>query len=100
MLDAPFTMKMAPSIIIEINDADNLLKIPMINNIPGTNSANAIGICISAGNPMFGKFSANPGLNFDIPCKIKITPIADLKPMKTTSFRIFSLISAKVNMSS
>ena len=67
ILDAPFTMKIAPSMIIEISDADNLLRTPMINKIPGTNSANAIGICISAGNPMFGKFSANPGLNFDIP---------------------------------
>ena len=50
------------------NDAEeNLLKIPMINNIPGTNSASAIGICISDGNPMFGKKFAKPGLNLAIP---------------------------------
>lgn len=97
MLVAPLTIKMAPNMIIEINDADNLLRIPMISKIPGTNSANAIGICISAGKPMFGKFSANPGLNLDAPCSIKITPITDLKPMNTMSFRIFSLISAEVN---
>ncbi len=60
-------MKIAPNMIIDINDADNLLSTPSIKKIPGTNSANAIGICISTGNPMFGKFSANPGLNFDIP---------------------------------
>ena len=67
MLDAPLTMNIAPNMIIEINDADNLLRTPMINKIPGISSANAIGICNSAGNPMFGKFSANPGLNFEIP---------------------------------
>ncbi len=67
MLDAPLIIKIAPSMIIEINDADNLLRTPMINKMPGTNSANAIGICISAGNPILGKFSANPGLNFEIP---------------------------------
>ena len=67
MLDAPLTMKIAPSMMIEINDADNLLRTPMISKIPGTSSASAIGICNSAGNPMFGKFSANPGLNFEIP---------------------------------
>lgn len=97
MLDAPFTMKIAPNIIIEINDADNLLRTPIIMKMPGINSANAIGICISAGNPMFGRFSANPGLNFEIPCRIKITPTADLNPMRTISFRNFSLISAEVN---
>lgn len=67
MLDAPLTMKIAPSMMIEINDADNLLRTPMISKIPGINSASAIGIYNSAGNPMFGKFSANPGLNFEIP---------------------------------
>ncbi len=67
MLDAPLTMKIAPSIIMEINAADNLLRTPIISKIPGTSSANAIGICNSAGNPMFGKFSANPELNFEIP---------------------------------
>ena len=99
MLDAPLTMKIAPNMMMEINDADNLLRIPIINKIPGTNSANANGICISTGSPMLGKFSANPGLNFEIPCSIKITPMADLKPMRTISFRNFSLISAVVNMS-
>ena len=67
MLVAPFTMKIAPNMTIEINDADNLLRTPIRIKIPGTNSANAIGICNSTGNPMFGKFSANPELNFEIP---------------------------------
>ena len=67
MLDAPLTMKIAPNMIIEISDADNLLNTPNTKKIPGTNSANAMGICISTGNPILGKFSANPGLNFDIP---------------------------------
>ena len=59
--------KIAPSIIMQRNDADNLLRTPKTNKIPGTNSANAIGICISGGNPMFDKKSANPGLNLPIP---------------------------------
>ena len=67
MLGAPFTMKIAPNMMIEINDADNLLRTPITIKIPGTNSANAMGICNSTGNPMFGIFSANPGLNFEIP---------------------------------
>ncbi len=67
ILCAPLTMNIAPNMIIEINDADNLLKTPNTSNIPGINSANAIGIAISAGSPIFGKFSANPGLNFEIP---------------------------------
>lgn len=64
---APLTRKIAPSMIMEINDADNLLRTPIINKIPGTNSASAIGICNSAGRPMFGKLLANPESNFDIP---------------------------------
>lgn len=83
--------------MIESNDVDNLLRTPTINKIPGTNSARAIGICISIGNPMFVKKFVNPGLNLPIPCTIKIMPIADLKPIKTMSLRTFSLISA-VNM--
>lgn len=67
MLDAPFTIKIAPNIMTEINDADNLLNTPIIIKMPGINSANAMGTCISAGNPMLGRFSANPGLNFEIP---------------------------------
>jgi len=67
MLCAPLTRKIAPNIIMEIIDADNLLSIPMIIKIPGTNSANAIGICNSAGRPMLGKLLANPGSNFDVP---------------------------------
>ena len=89
---------MAPNIMIEINTAENLLRTPKTKKIPGINSANAIGICISAGMPMFVKKFTNPGLNLDIPCTIKIMPMADLKPMKTTSFRIFPLISAEVTM--
>ena len=53
--------------MITSNDADNLLRTPIINKIPGTNSANAIGICISTGSPMFVKKLANPGLNLPIP---------------------------------
>jgi len=67
ILCAPLTRKIAPNMIVEINDADNLLRTPMINKIPGTNSANAIGICNSAGSPMLGKLLANPGSNFGIP---------------------------------
>ena len=53
--------------MIESNDAENLLSTPTINNIPGINSANAIGICISGGSPMLGKKFANPGLNLATP---------------------------------
>jgi hypothetical protein len=53
--------------IIEINDADNLLRTPNTIKIPGINSANAIRIAISAGSHMFGKFFANPGSSFEIP---------------------------------
>lgn len=67
ILDAPLTMKIAPNMMIEINDADSLLSTPIIIKIPGTNSASAMGICNSTGKPMFGKFSANSGLNFEIP---------------------------------
>jgi len=67
MLCAPLTRKIAPSIMMEIIDADNLLRTPMISKIPGINSANAIGICNSTGRPMFGKLLANPESNFDIP---------------------------------
>ena len=67
MLPAPLTMKIAPSIIIEIIAPDNLLNTPMINRIPGINSANAIGICNSAGTPMFGRALANPASNLLIP---------------------------------
>ena len=84
--------------MIEISAADNLLRTPKIKKIPEINSANAIGIYISIGIPIFVKKFENPGLNLDIPCAIKITPSADLKPMNVTSFKIFSLISASVNM--
>ena len=94
---APLTKKMAPNIMIDINDADNLLRTPITNKIPGINSAKAIGICISAGNPMFDKKLVNQGLNLPIPWTIKITPIADLMPIKTTSLSSFSLISLVAN---
>ena len=97
ILAAPLTWKIAPTIIIEIKDADNLLSTPTISKIPGTSSASAIGICNSTGNPMFGKKFANPGSNFDIPCSMKIIPMADLKPINTASLRTFSLISLPVN---
>ena len=63
-LSAPFTRNMAPSITIDNNDAEILVNPPIISNTPGTNSANAIGNCISAGNPMFGRFSAKSGRIF------------------------------------
>ncbi len=53
--------------MIQSNDADNLLETPIVNKIPGTNSANAIGICISGGIPMLDKKLTNPGLNLPIP---------------------------------
>ena len=66
-LCAPLMMKIAPNITMANNDADNLLRIPMINKIPGTDSASARGICISIGMPLFVKKLVNPGLNLDIP---------------------------------
>ena len=53
--------------IMQINAEEILLSTPEIIKIPGIASANAIGICISGGSPIFGKKSPNPGLNFDIP---------------------------------
>ncbi len=97
MLSAPLTWKIAPSIIIEINDAVSLLKIPPIKKIPGINSANAIGICISTGSPIFGKKFANPASSFDNPCRMKIMPNVDLKPTKTISLSLLLLISLVVN---
>ena len=74
-LSAPFTRNIAPSITIDNNDDEILVNPPMINNTPGTNSANAIGNCISGGSPMFGRFSAKPGPNFPRECMINIRPI-------------------------
>ena len=53
--------------MIESKETDNLLRTPIITKIPATNSANAIGICISGGSPMFDKKFENPGLNLPIP---------------------------------
>ena len=60
-------IKIAPNITIESNDADNLLRIPIINKVPGINSANTSGICISTGIPLFVKKFVKPGLSLDIP---------------------------------
>jgi hypothetical protein len=38
-----------------------------MSNIPHTVSAKAIGICISAGKPIFDKNPVKPGLNFADP---------------------------------
>lgn len=68
-------------------DAEIRVSTPMINNIPGIISANAIGICISAGSPNFPvRNPTNPGFNFPDPCSMKITPIADLRPKLVMSF--------------
>ena len=91
---ASFTAKIAPIIIIESNDAEILLKTPMINRIPGINSANAIGMCISGGNPKLSKNPPNPGLpSLDMPATIKITPIDDLSPINEMSTKLRLLIS-------
>ncbi len=65
--DAPFTMKMAPSIIIDKIDEEILDKTPRIIRIPPIVSAKAIGICNSGGKPIFDKKPAVPGLNFPDP---------------------------------
>lgn len=93
-LSAPFTRNIAPSITIESKDAEILVNPPMINNTPGTNSAKAIGICISAGNPMLGRFSANPGPNFPRECIMNIMPIVTRTPKCAISWSIVCRIIA------
>ena len=67
--------------MIVIIDAEIRVKTPPINNIPGIISANAIGICISGGNPNFPvRNPPNPGFSFPEPCSMKIIPITDLMP--------------------
>lgn len=66
-LAACFTKKIAPSISIANIVEEILVNTPTINRIPGTNSASAIGICISAGMPMSVKNPTNPGLNLGKP---------------------------------
>ena len=59
---------MAPNITIDNNEDEILVKTPIINNIPGIVSANAIGICISGGNPRGPvRNPTKPGLNFPVP---------------------------------
>ena len=65
--DAPFTTNIAPSIMIDKIDEEIRDKTPRIRRIPPIVSANAIGICNSAGNPIPVKKSAVPGLNFPVP---------------------------------
>lgn len=64
---APLTWKIAPNMMMDSSTAENLLSTPIINNIPETDSASAIGICISAGIPRLPKKFTNPGLNFPTP---------------------------------
>ena len=71
---------------IESKDADILVSMPNNSKIPGTSSAKAIGICISAGSPRGPvKNPVKPGPNFPEPCAIKITPIAARIPILTIS---------------
>ena len=72
--------------IIAISDAEILVKMPLINNIPEITSASAIGIYISTGIPIFPSILTNPGPNFPAPVVMKITPIADLMPQFVMSF--------------
>ena len=73
--------------MIDSIDAEIRVKIPTINNIPGIISANAIGICISGGNPNCPvRNPTNPGFSFPEPCNMKIIPIADLIPQFVMSF--------------
>lgn len=74
MLFNPMTCIIAPAMITEISIPENLVSTPIKMNIPGINSANAIGICISTGNPIIGKKLVNEGSNFSMPCKMKIVP--------------------------
>lgn len=85
---APFTTKIAPSMITESNDADTLVNPPIINSIPGTNSANAIGNCISAGIPSPDKNSTNPGSNLPKECMMNIIPIVTRTPKCATSCKM------------
>ena len=81
--------------MIESNDAEILVKTPKISNIPGTVSAKAIGICISAGSPNGPvKNPIKAGPNFPDQCKMKITPIAARIPMNAISVSLFSTIFA------
>lgn len=82
---APFTRNIAPSITIDSNDAEILVNPPIISNTPGTNSASAIGNCISTGNPMFTRFSVNPGPNFPRECMMNIIPMVTRTPKCATS---------------
>ena len=85
--------------IIEITDADILFNTPMISNIPGITSANAMIMANSPGIPIDDIQPTNPSLpNLLNPCMMKITPIANLNPRNTVSFKIFSLISLVVNL--
>ena len=86
-LVAFLTYNIAPSIMMANIDAEIRVKIPTINNIPGIISANAIGICISGGNPNCPvRNPPNPGFSFPEPCTMKIIPIADLMPHFVMSF--------------
>lgn len=65
------------------SEVEILVRTPIINKNPGTNSYKASGICISGGNPNGPvKKPANPRLNFDITCAMKIAPRATLNPKK------------------
>ena len=73
--------------IMESNEAETLLRTPIIIKIPGINSANAIGICISAGSPNGPvRNPTKPSPNLLTPWAMKIAPMADLKPIIAMSF--------------
>ena len=97
-LEAPFTWKIAPSIIIANKEAEILDKTPTIKRIPPTVSARAIGICNSAGSPKGPvRKPTKPGPNLPDPWTMKITPIVALRPQNAISCSLFSRNMASVN---
>ena len=67
-LVAPFTRNIAPNITMDNSAPEIRVRTPINRKIPGTNSANAIGICISAGMPILEIQPPNPGFpNFPNP---------------------------------
>lgn len=79
-------------------DAETRVRIPVINNIPGIISANAIGICISGANPNCPvRNPINCGFSFPRPCAKKITPTDALNPKLVMSFNFVLLMMASVN---
>jgi len=78
---------MAPIMIIDNNDAEILVKTPIISKIPGIVSARAKGICISGGKPRGPvRKPTKPSPNLPVPCAMKIAPTAALKPQNAIEF--------------